>query len=277
MVVVEIALALGLLTAAGLTLRSFVTLTGATLGFDPRNVYAISLPALSPVQYPTLDARHAVIQRLVSALRATPRIVDATGSRSVPFRSGMTVGIAIPGRNGKEVTNGNAIDPEYFRVMHVPLLRGRIFTPLDGPRSQSVAIVSAALARHYFGTLDVVGRRIEPGIRSKNTPSAVRTIVGVVGDMRNHFSQPMKPQFYLPSTQLQSGGVIVVRTDGSQFPSRRPYSTSFRRLRPRLRRRSCFLTTRSFRQTPGAGKSLRCCSECSPVSRCCWRSPAFTP
>jgi len=53
MVIVEIALALGLVTAAGLTVRSFITLTRANLGFDPRNVYAISLPSLSGVRYST--------------------------------------------------------------------------------------------------------------------------------------------------------------------------------------------------------------------------------
>src|SRR6185312_321606 len=132
-----------------------------------------------------------------------------TSSRSVPFRSGMRVGMTIPGRSGKDVTNGNAIDPAYFRLMHVPLLRGRDFTPLDGSHAQSVAIVSAALARHYFGTLDVIGRHIEPGTHSEITPSISRTIVGVVGDTRNHFSEPMKPQFYLPDPQYGKVGVIV--------------------------------------------------------------------
>jgi putative ABC transport system permease protein len=251
MVIVEIALALGLLTTAGLTLRSFVTLTHANLGFDPQNVYAISLPSLSDALYPTYDAQHAVIERLVSALRATPGIVDAASSRGVPFESGMTVGMAIPGRSGKVLTDGNSIDPTYFRVLHVPLLRGRDFTAFDGSHSQSVAIVNAALARYYFGTLDVIGRRIEPGISHANTPSKIRTIIGVVGDMRNHFSEPMKPQFYVPNTQLQSIGVIVARTDGSHFAVASTVKRVFASVAPALAPPVVYSYTALFEQDAG--------------------------
>jgi putative ABC transport system permease protein len=208
MAIVEIALALGLVTAAGLTARSFVTLTSANLGFDPRNVYVISLPSL---------ASAPVIASVESRLRAIPGIVDVAGSKHLPFESGSSVGLAIPGRSGFWLPNFNAVDPAYFRVMKIPLLRGRTFTPLDGPHTESVAIVNESFATHFFGTLDVVGRRIEPGTRNANTPSAVRTIVGVVGDTRNHFSEPMKPEFYLPVAQLENNGTIVVRTDGSRF------------------------------------------------------------
>jgi putative ABC transport system permease protein len=208
MVIVEIALALGLVTAAGLTVRSFVTLTRANLGFDPRNVYVIVLPSLT---------KAPVIERVVSSLRAMPGIVDAAGSKHLPFESGSTLGLSIPGRSGRELTNFNAVDPAYFRVMKIPLLRGRDFTPLDGPHGQSVAIVNESFAREFFGTVDAVGRRIEPGTKNANTPSSVRTIVGVVGDTRNHFSEPMKPEFYLPVAQLENNGTIVVRTDGSRF------------------------------------------------------------
>lgn len=217
MVIVEIALALGLVTAAGLTTRSFVALTRGDLGFDPRNVYTISLPTLSNAQYSTYDAKLAVIGRLESGLRATPGILDAANSSGAPFKNTSTVGMTIPGRSGEEITNFSAVDPAYFSVMRIPLLRGRDFTPLDGPRAQSVAIVNASFARHIFGTLDVVGRPIEPGISNANTPSRIRTIVGVVGDTRTHFSEPMKPQFYLAETQLKSNGTIVARTDGSHF------------------------------------------------------------
>lgn len=217
MVIVEIALALGMVTAAGLTVRSFVTLTKANLGFDGRNVYAISLPTLSKAVYPTYDAQHAVIERAVSALRATPGFVDAASTTIVPFKGGFDTDVTIPGRKTDEDVNGNAVDRAYFRAMRIPLLRGRNFSPLDGPHSRSVAIVNESFARHFFGTFSAIGRRITIGIGSDNTPSKTRTIVGIVGDTRNHFSEPMKPQYYLPDTQLQTNGIIVARTDGSHF------------------------------------------------------------
>jgi putative ABC transport system permease protein len=242
MIVVEIALALGLVTAAGLTMRSFVTLTGASLGFDPRNVYVIALPSLATA--PEID-------RVISSLRAVPGIVDAAGSKHVPFESGSAVGLRIPGRSGDEITDFNAVDAAYFRVMKIPLLRGRNFTALDGPHGQSVAIVNESFAKHFFGTLDAVGRRIEPGTRNANTPSAVRTIVGVVGDTRNHFSEPMKPQFYLPVTQLNNNGTIVVRTDGSRFAVAAMVKRVFASVAPSLAAPDVYSCDALFQQDAG--------------------------
>jgi putative ABC transport system permease protein len=118
--------------------------------------------------------------------------------------------------------------------MHIPLLRGRDFTRGDGPHSQSVAIVNAGFARHFFGTLDVVGRQIHPGISSSNTPSEVRTIVGVAGDTRNHFDSKMKPEFYLPIDQLQAVSTIVVRSNGTNFPVATAVKHAFARVAPSL-------------------------------------------
>jgi putative ABC transport system permease protein len=217
MVVLEIALALGLVTAAGLTVRSFVTLTQGSLGFDSRNLYALSLQSFPTAQYTTYDAAHAVVQRIAAALRATPGVVDAASTVSLPFKGGFNTTLTIPGRRGVELTDGNAVDTAYFRVMRIPLLRGRNFTPLDGPHAQAVAIVTASFARHFFGTLDAVGRRIAPDYTAPNTPSKTRTIVGVVGDTRNHFSQPMQPLYYVPDTQTEEDFRMVVRTGGSHF------------------------------------------------------------
>jgi putative ABC transport system permease protein len=217
MVVLEIALALGLVTAAGLTVRSFVTLTHGNLGFDSRNLYALELESFPTAQYTTYDASRAVVQRIAAALRATPGIVDAASTASLPFKGGFNTTITIPGRRGTEECDGNAVDTAYFRVMRIPLLRGRNFTPLDGPHAQSVAIVTASFARHFFGTLDVVGRRITPDYTAPNMPSKTHTIVGVVGDTRNHFSQPMNPLYYLPDTQTEVDFRMVVRTGGPHF------------------------------------------------------------
>jgi putative ABC transport system permease protein len=217
MVVLEIALALGLVTAAGLTVRSFVTLTRGSLGFDSRNLYALDLQSFPTAQYPTYGAAYGVVQHIAATLRATPGIVDAASTVSLPFKGGFNTTLTIPGRRGTENVDGNAVDTSYFRVMRIPLLRGRDFTPLDGPHAQSVAIVTPSFARHFFGTLDVVGRRITPDYTAPNTPSKTRTIVAIVGDTRNHLNQPMKPLYYVPVTQTEEDFRLVVRTSGSHF------------------------------------------------------------
>lgn len=217
-VIAEIALTLGLITSAGLTLRSFNALTHVELGFDPRHVYAIGLPSMPKAQFPNYEAQRAMTNRLVDTVRTMPGVVDAAATTVVPFKGGFIVGTTIPGRPGQEAVDGNSVAPGYFRVMRIPLLRGRDFTPADGPHSQSVAIVNATFARHFFGSLDVIGRHLRPGIRSENTPSLVRTIVGVVGDTRNHFDSKMNPEFYLPDDQVATVGTIVARTNGANFP-----------------------------------------------------------
>jgi putative ABC transport system permease protein len=214
LVIAEIALTLGLVASAGLIVRSFLTLTHVNLGFDSRHLYTIEIPNLQKTKYPTYDAELRGVDRLVDAVRAIPGVREAASTTVVPFSGGFIVGTKIPGRPGTEEVDGNAVAPSYFQVMHIPLLRGRNFTRRDNAHAPSVAIVNASLARHFFGTLDVVGRRISPGVSSSNTPSRVRTIVGVVDDTRDGFSQPMKPEFYLPDSQLQIYGMIVARTNG---------------------------------------------------------------
>ncbi len=214
LVVAEIALTLGLVASAGLVVRSFITLTHVNLGFDSRHLYTIEIPNLQKTKYPTYDAELNGVDRLVAAVRRIPGVQEAASTTVVPFKGGFIVGTTIPGRSGSEEVDGNAVAPSYFAVMHIPLLRGREFTRRDGPHAQSVAIVNATLARHFFGTLDVIGRRISPGVRSSNTPSKTRTIVGVVADTRDGFSQPMKPEFYLPDSQLETYSLIVARTTG---------------------------------------------------------------
>ncbi len=217
-VIAEIALTLGLIASAGLTLRSFWTLTHVSLGFDARHLYAIMLPSMPKADYPNYASELATTDRLVSAVRAIPGVTDAAATTVAPFKGGFTVSTQIPGQSGAGEVDGNCVASGYFRVMRIPLLRGRDFTANDGPHSQSVAIVNESFARHFFGTLDVIGRRIKPEVRSGNAPSETRTIVGVVGDTRNHFDAKMEPEFYVPINQLQAISLIVARTDGANFP-----------------------------------------------------------
>jgi putative ABC transport system permease protein len=214
LVVAEIALTLGLVASAGLVVRSFVTLTHVKLGFDSRHLYTIEIPNLQKTKYPTYDTELRGVDRLVAAVQSIPGVREAASTTVVPFKGGFIVGTTIPGRPGSEEVDGNAVAPSYFRVMHIPLLRGREFTRRDGPHAPSVTIVNASLAKHYFGTLDVIGKHITPGVSSSNTPSKTRTIVGVVSDTRDGFNEPMKPEFYLPDSQLQIYGQIVARTSG---------------------------------------------------------------
>lgn len=232
LVVAEIALTVGLTTCAGLTLRSFVTLTHVNLGFDPSRLYAVTTPSDSTekIGYAT-ELRNDLA--VTDAVRAIPAVAGAAMATILPFSGGdITVGTTFPGKTGVAILNGDAVDPSYFSVMGIPLLRGRVFTDADNAHSESVAIVTASLARRYFGTLDVVGRRMTPGFSTPLTPSRVRTIVGVAGDVRGGFDQSMQPAFYLPSKQLGAGNMIAVRLRAPDPHFAEEVRAAYRRVNP---------------------------------------------
>ncbi len=154
-------------------------------------------------------------------------------STIMPFSSdNLAVGTAFPGRPGVVSLSGDAVDPSYFSVMDIPLLRGRFFTPADNSHAQSVAIVTASLARRYFGTLDVIGRQMKPGFGTPLSPSEMRTIVGVVGDTRSDFDQSMQPRFYMPSRQLGAGNEIIVRLKAPDAHFADEVQAAYRHLNP---------------------------------------------
>lgn len=250
-VIAEIALTLGLITSAGLMLRSFLTLTHVDLGFDARNLYSVSLPSMPKALYPTYDSQLALTNRIVAAVRAIPGVTDAAATTVIPFNGGFIVNTTIPGSSAVFESNGNSVAPGYFRAMAIPLLRGRDFASSDGAHAQSVAIVNATFARKYFGTLDVIGKHIHPGISSSNTPALIRTIVGVVGDTRNHFDEKMQPEFYLPITQLQALGLIVARTNGANFPLADAVKRVFAQTAPQLAAPEIISYNDLFRQDAG--------------------------
>ena len=234
MVVAEIALTLGLISAAGLTLRSFYALTHVAVGFDARRLYGIVLPSLPKAAYPTYDAKMAMLDRLTGAVRTIPGVEDAAASAVAPMEGELVIPTAIPGRAQSAQVDGNIVGPGYFHTLGIPLLRGRDFSPDDGPHSQSVAIVNASFARKFFGTLDVTGRQIKPEASSPETPSMTRTIVGVVGDTRDHLADEMRAGFYLPVRQLPLTQLLVVRAAGSNIPVAQEVKNAFAATAPLL-------------------------------------------
>ena len=216
--VAEISLAMVLLVAGGLLIRSFALVTSVNPGFDPRNVTRaeVSLPQFQyskPAQWaafanellPRLQAQPGMQE---SAL-AAPLPMDHQGQASFPF----TIVGNPPLPPGKTTTaDYTTASPAYFRVMRIPLLRGRLFSDQDSPDNPNVAIISETLARRYFPDQDPIGRQMRFGF-PPNTNTA-REIIGVVGDVRDvSLSQEPGPMMYVPFAQAPLyGGEIVVRS-----------------------------------------------------------------
>jgi putative ABC transport system permease protein len=219
LVVGEVALAVVLTLGAGLLVRSFRQLTRVDPGFDPRGVLVTRL-SLSGPKYRTGSQATGFFDELVRRAAALPGVVGAAGTTPAPLAgTGYTSDFAIAGRPAgeyyTEITH-RRITPDYFRVMHVPLRRGRSFTTADAANAPLVVIINEQVARTYFKGQDPVGQRITFD-KIPNDSSQWATVVGVVGDERQHaLSADPLTEVYEPLAQDPVDGIaLMTRVDGS--------------------------------------------------------------
>jgi putative ABC transport system permease protein len=186
LVVSEVALAVVLTLGAGLLVRSFRQLSRVDPGFDADGVLVTRL-ALSRPKYQTGSQATAFFDELVRRAAALPGVVGAAGSSPAPLENtGYTSDFVIAGRPAgeyyTEITH-RRVTSDYFRVMHVPVRRGRPFTAADGAAAPEVVIVNEQVARKYFRGQNPVGQHMTFD-KAPNDSSHWATIVGVVGDER---------------------------------------------------------------------------------------------
>lgn len=216
--IAEVALAMVLLVAGGLLIRSFVLVTSVHPGFDPGSVTEaeVSLPQFqyaTPQQW-TVFANELLLRLheqpgLQDSALAAPLPMDRQGEANFPFS---IVGDPPlpPGRS--PTADYATVSPEYFQTMRIPLLRGRLFTDQDSPSNPKVAIISEVLARRYFPNKDPLGRQMKFGFPPNTNVS--REVVGIVGDVRDAaLSRQPEPMMYVPFAQAPLyGGEVVVRS-----------------------------------------------------------------
>jgi predicted permease len=214
LLVAQIALSLVLVTSAGLFVRTFQNWGAIDPGFDADQVVVARIDVLAAGY--TGEQLPALYDRLTAAARAVPGVRSVGLSWLVLGGGGRSMGpFVVPGktfaRPGQSVGQVNYVTPEFFRTVGLPLLRGREFSDVDRKDSPLVAIVSERTARDFFGTLDVVGRRIGYG-----TPPEFE-IVGVVRDARvNSIKEaPARLVFYPLAQGMRHITNVTVRASGS--------------------------------------------------------------
>lgn len=208
----QIALSLLLVTSAGLALRSLVNILGVDTGYDASTVITAGLDIRS-TGFPAeqLPALYARLQQEVAAVPGVRTVSLSTYGVATGFRR--ISGFTVPGRSIAPGTNSaqeNFVSPEFFSTVGLRLLRGRDFTESDRDGAPRVAIVSESMARHFFGTTDVVGARFGYG-----TPPEFE-VVGVTADARvNNLREVPRLVFY-PLAQGQREYIysLEVRIDG---------------------------------------------------------------
>src|SRR5215469_16759960 len=216
--IAEVSLAMVLLVAGGLLIRSFRLVTAVDPGFDSKNVTEaeVSLPQF---RYATPQQWTDFSNELLEHLHAQPGLRDSALAAPLPMDRQGEANFAFsivgdpPVPPGKSPTADYAtVSPDYFCMMGMPLLWGRFFTDQDSPSSPKVAIISETLVRRYFPNQDPLGRQMTFGFPpNSNVP---RKIVGIVGDVRDTaLSRKPGPIMYVPFAQAPLyGGEVVVRS-----------------------------------------------------------------
>jgi putative ABC transport system permease protein len=205
LVIAEVALALVLLSGAGLLLKSFARLQNVNPGFNPRNAltFEISLPKVQYPNDPSIIRFNNEAQRRIASL---PGVQSAGFSTILPLAgTNSDSSFAIEGqpsndRNPSPDEENREVSPDYFRALEIPLIKGRFFTDADNADAPPVIIVNQAFAKKFWPNQEAVGKRIVMGGMSEH-PNWI-TIIGVVGDVR-HFGLDVdpKPEMYVPFTQ----------------------------------------------------------------------------
>jgi putative ABC transport system permease protein len=212
----QIALAVVLLSGAGLMVRTLLQLTRIDPGFNPRGVLAMDL-SLSDARYPGDTDAARFFERLVSRVREIPTVVNAALVSDPPLIGGdgyWENGFDVVGRPPKppgemDFAYLRWASPAYFDVLGVPLVRGRMLSDDDVRGRPLVIVVNAAFAEKFFPGEDAVGRDVVLSWRER----VPRRIVGIVGNLRQTaLEHAAEPQMYVPFFQSPNGfATLLVR------------------------------------------------------------------
>jgi predicted permease len=194
LVVTEIALAVVLLTGAGLMLRSFTRLQNTSPGFTADGVLHLEInPTYQRQEDYNVEFMSRHYQKLLQQVATVPGVVAVAANSDLPFvgqKPWYRGEFSIQGQSSEDqkqnpMVNYQAVSPDYFRVMQIPLLRGRVFTERDTIRPdghRDVAIISQQLAQRMWPNDDALGKRVN----CNDDGTGCAEIVGIVGDVKHN-------------------------------------------------------------------------------------------
>ena len=223
LVIAELALAVMLLTSAGLLIRSYVQLQHVAPGFDPEGVATFTL-SLPPTKYFDPNGRSAFVTRLLSRIQAKPGVESAAMAMGLPFTSDLDVVSGFrreaqpePDSASMPSASLRIITADYFKTMRIPLRGGRFFTAGDTKVSPDVAIINEQTAQRFFPGVSPIGEQIRVSAtlagQARNGP---KTIVGVVGNVKySGLDEETPAEIYLPYDQEPVDAfTVTVRSTG---------------------------------------------------------------
>jgi len=212
LVVADFALAIILLTGAGLLVRSWWNVNQIDPGFSPERVLGMELAAPPAFRIPA--QRIELYHRVLETIRAVPGVLN-TGIIGDLFIANAREQVLTVERDEGTVPErlqlaGDEVSTDFFETMRTPLLRGRFFSIGDASDAPAVAIVNDAMARRLWPGQNPVGRRFQLGLQSDHL---WYTVVGVVGDMRRQgLEREPFPQMFVPLAQSSPSHTVDVFT-----------------------------------------------------------------
>ena len=211
LVVCEIGLCAACVGVGFLLAESFRGLNSVDKGFDPARILTASV-SVPPGRYQTADQQAALFDAVSDDIRAMPGVAAVAVSTQLPLTgTGALSALSVEGGTAPPAERPSAdvrsVSLDYFRVVNVPLLRGRLLEPQD--RNRTVAVLSEQLAARGWPGENPLGRRFRFGA---NPTNPVYEVVGIVGDVRGTaLDQPVTPTAYVPFPQRVRG---IAGTDG---------------------------------------------------------------
>lgn len=227
-VTLEMAMALVLLVGAGLTIRTLMQLWNVSPGFNPSGVIFFNVAPSKSLSRQSPDAIRAAFRQMEATIRAVPGVENASfdwgavpmfGDDEEPFwAGGMT---RSPRVADAPSALRYAVNPNYLKLMHIPLLEGRFFSDADNEHASRVIVVDESFAQHYFPGQNPIGKHI---YFPPESTDGERTdeIVGVVGHVKQFGLAPDKSnivegEYYEPFAQLQDKMLPMVGDGVSAF------------------------------------------------------------
>lgn len=217
LVAVQMALAIILLSGAGVLLRSFLKVVTADLGVKAPEKVLVGHVTAPRDKYPSPQSRINLVDRLKARLIAIPGVESETLANTVPPNNPGFVPFeletSLPGADGKLAAPTVTAGPDYIRTIGATMVAGRDFTEADLPGSQPVAMVNQSFAARYWPGENALGKRLR--LNRPNTPGEWRTVVGVISNIKqgDPTRQKFLPVIYEPWRQNPAWGVnFLVRT-----------------------------------------------------------------
>jgi putative ABC transport system permease protein len=221
LVMTEVALALILLVCAGLLIQTFARLGRVQSGIRTERLFTarINLPTIA---YSSPEKIVSFVDQLVPRLRSIPGVESATTVWPLPLSGSINVSSfdieEHPMPEGQQADCAHRIvGPDFFATMGIPVLQGRGFDQTDQLKSAPVVIVNERFAQKYFPGQNAIGKRIKSSWSLGDEKPLMRTIIGVVGNVKYRtLQEDFTPEIYLASSQMPTAGFNIVARTFSQ-------------------------------------------------------------